>query len=143
MMALPHPKGAFRWTQPLTGPALVCDALSSVAHLFTTRPWTLGSSLNGNDMAGWREVASAIGVGAGDLVRVRQVHGASVVVVRRRGGHEPAAGRFSGTDVSSGLPEADILLAQDPAVAIAIQTADCLPILIADKRTGAVAAAHA
>lgn len=131
-MALPRPKGGFRWTEQPAGPALVCGALPSVPHFFTTRSWTLGSSLNGNDMAGWREVASAVGVDAGDLVRARQVHGASVVVVRRRG-----------QESTAGLPEADILLAQDPAVAIAIQTADCVPILIADKRTGAVAAAHA
>src|SRR5262245_47139781 len=137
MMRLPKPKGGFRWTDLPPGPALVCDRLGSVVHLFTTRPWMLGSSLHGNDVAGWGEVASAIGVGAGDLVRVRQVHGSSVVVGGRKGGHERAG---SGTE---GLPEADILLAQDPSVAIAIQTADCVPILIADKRTGAVAAAHA
>jgi YfiH family protein len=141
MMALPRPKGAFRWTELPAGPALVSDALGSVAHLFTTRPWTLGSSANGNDPVGWRQVASAIGVPAGDLVRVRQVHGASVVVVRRHGDHLPAG--LGGLDAANVLAEADILLAQDPAVAIAIQTADCVPILIADKRKGVVAAAHA
>jgi hypothetical protein len=130
MIALPRPRGAFRWTELPPGPALVCNALPSVPHFFTTRPWMLGSSLNGNDAAAWSQVAAAIGVEAGDLVRLRQVHGASVVVARRGAGQEP-------------LPEADILLAQDPALAIAIQTADCVPILIADKRTGAVAAAHA
>src|SRR4029078_13150461 len=31
----------------------------------------------------------------------------------------------------------------DPLVAIAIQTADCVPLLLADSRSGAVAAAHA
>lgn len=141
-MALPRPKGTFHWTQLAPGPALVCDALKSVAHLFTTRPWTLGSSLNGSDPAGWQQVASAIGVDAGELVRMRQVHGASVVVVRRRKGEASPAGA-AGSGEGGGLPEADILLAQDPAMAIAIQTADCVPILIADKRTGAVAAVHA
>jgi YfiH family protein len=141
MMALPRPKGTFRWTELAPGPALVCDALKSAAHAFTTRPWTLGSSLNGNDAAGWREVATAIGVDSGKLVRVRQVHGASIVVVRRRKGEASAAA--SEIAEGAGLAEADILLAQDPSVAIAIQTADCVPILIADKRTGVVAAAHA
>jgi YfiH family protein len=142
MMRLPKPRGVFRWTELPPGPALVCDALGNVAHLFTTRPWTLGSSLNGNDVAGWSEVASAVGVGAADLVRVRQVHGASVVVVRGRGEQGAAAG-VAGTDPGVVVAEADILLAQNPGVAIAIQTADCVPLLIADKRTGAVAAAHA
>jgi YfiH family protein len=136
MMTLPEPTGAFHWTQTSAGPALVCDALAPfAAHLFTTRPWTLGSATGADHAAGWREVAAAIGVDAGDLVRVHQVHGASVVVVRRRDRTEAAP--------DPGLPDADILLTQDPAVALAIQTADCAPILIADRNIGAVAAAHA
>ena len=39
--------------------------------------------------------------------------------------------------------DADIIVANDPAAVLAIQTADCVPLLIADRRTGAVAAAHA
>ena len=39
--------------------------------------------------------------------------------------------------------DADILITNDPQVATAIQTADCVPVLIADTATGAVAAAHA
>ena len=41
------------------------------------------------------------------------------------------------------LPAADVIVSDDPSLALAIQTADCLPILVADARTGAVAAAHA
>jgi hypothetical protein len=41
------------------------------------------------------------------------------------------------------MPAADILYSDDPALAIAVQAADCLPLLFADSRTGAVAAAHA
>jgi hypothetical protein len=41
------------------------------------------------------------------------------------------------------LPDADIVASNDPSLALAIQTADCVPILIADRRTGVVAAAHA
>jgi len=134
MMALPETTGTFRWTHISTRPALVCDALEPVArHFFTTRPWMLGRSIGADHTEGWREVAAAIDVEPGDLVRVHQVHGASVVVVRRRG-----AG-----DAAPGLPDADVLMTDDPAVALAIQTADCVPILIADRKTGAVAAAHA
>jgi YfiH family protein len=39
--------------------------------------------------------------------------------------------------------EADALITAEPGVVVSIRTADCLPILIADKRTGAVAAVHA
>jgi hypothetical protein len=34
-------------------------------------------------------------------------------------------------------------VSDDPSLALAIQTADCVPLLIADRVTGAVAAAHA
>jgi hypothetical protein len=41
------------------------------------------------------------------------------------------------------LPRADIALTDDSAVAVVVQTADCLPILIVDRRSSVVAAAHA
>jgi YfiH family protein len=79
-------------------------------------------------------VAQAIEVGPSQLVRVRQVHGATAVVYRN--GDETADGGTPRAD-------ADIILSDARDVALAIQTADCLPLLIADRRTGAVAAAHA
>jgi len=39
--------------------------------------------------------------------------------------------------------EADILLATERGVALAVRTADCLPILLADKQAGVIAAVHA
>src|SRR5262249_51203813 len=40
-------------------------------------------------------------------------------------------------------PKCDALLARVDRVLLAVQTADCLPILIGDARTGAMAAIHA
>ena len=40
-------------------------------------------------------------------------------------------------------PEADIVVSDVPGLALAIQTADCVPILMADSRLGVVAAVHA
>jgi len=39
--------------------------------------------------------------------------------------------------------EGDALVSQAPNLACAVRTADCVPVLLADRRSGAVAAAHA
>src|SRR5206468_6828508 len=65
--------------------------------------------------------------------RLHQVHG-SAVVVRRRGEEVRAA---------APLPAADVAVSNDPSIAVAVQTADCVPLLLADRASGAVAAAHA
>jgi len=125
----------FAWVQADGRPALVCRALQpAAAHLFTTRPWTLGSS-EAASAAGWAEVAHALGVQPEFLVRVHQVHGASTVVVRARSQSAVPADDAPG-------PDANIIISDDPARAIAIQTADCVPLLMADRRRGTVAAAH-
>jgi polyphenol oxidase len=129
----PQPSGGFEWVQAAGGPALVCSALRPYAdHLFTTRAWALGSRAQARD-EDWQPVAAALGAEA-RLARMHQVHGAAVVV-RRAGDAARSAGEP--------LPEADILISDDPSLALAIQTADCVPLLIADRVTGAVAAAHA
>ena len=129
----PQPSDGFEWVQAAGGPALVCVALRPLAdHLFTTRDWALGSRGEPAD-AHWNPVAAAFGVEPAHLIRMHQVHG-HAVVVRRSGDAAPAV---------RPLPQADILLSDDPARVIAIQTADCVPLLMADRATGAVAAAHA
>jgi hypothetical protein len=113
---------------------LVCGALEPyAAHLFTTRVWRLGTAAPDDRDAGWQQVAETMGVDVPHLARLHQVHGVTVVVRRR--GDEVAA--------QAALPDADILVSNDPSIALAIQTADCVPLLIADRATGAVAAAHA
>jgi YfiH family protein len=125
----------FEWLDTPSGPALSCRPLSRVAaHLFTTRDWALGSldSSVGNGSAAWAAVAAALDAPPAHLVRVRQVHGSSVLVVRNGETLDPER-----------LAEADIVLSDDRSRVLAIQTADCVPILIADTRTGVVGAAHA
>src|ERR1700687_5237507 len=131
---LPKPNDGFAWVQAAGGPALVCRALEpAAAHFFTTRSWALGSPTHDDRTSAWAEVARSLGVDAAHLHRAHQVHGASVLVWRRGDPH-----RGDGP-----LADADILVSDYPAAALAIQVADCVPLLIADQTTGAVAAAHA
>src|SRR4051812_10239204 len=129
---LPHADAAFRWITARPGAALAAAPLEPFAHhLVTTREWGLGRRDDPDAATGWDEVAEAIEVSTDRLVRARQVHGTAVIVCR------PGAARLPG------LADADIIINNDPDVAIAVQTADCVPLLIADSRTGAVAAVHA
>jgi len=135
---LPKPNEGFDWVQGASRPTLVCRALEPyAANLITTRQWPLGAATAEDRDGAWDDVASAMGVAAAGLARAQQVHGAAVVVRRR--GNPP--GVIS--PAASALPQADILVSNDPALAVAVQAADCVPILIADRRAGAVAAAHA
>jgi len=132
MVTPPEPNGGFRWTQLAGKPALVCEAIEPfAAHFFTTRGWRLGDRTP-DGANGWVEVAEAAGVGVEHFGRLHQVHGADAVTYKQ-GESRPGGA----------VPNADIALTDDPAIALAIQTADCLPILIVDRRTRAVAAAHA
>ena len=125
---LPQPTDAFVWVQAVGGPALVCRPLEPHArHLFTSRQWALGAAANRESPEAWLEVASAIGVGARQLARIHQVHGAHGVIANANGER----------------PDADIVVSRDSGIALAVQTADCVPLLIADTRSGAVVAAHA
>jgi YfiH family protein len=128
-MSLPAVADDFRWTAESWGAALRCRPLETVApHLFTTRQLQLSPVESA--AAGWSSLARALGVDAHDVRRLRQVHGSRVVTAVHE--KQPA-----------GVEEADGLISGDAAVALAIVAADCAPILMADRRTGAVAAVHA
>lgn len=123
-MSLPPVPDTFHWTEESWGAALRCRRLDPFAsHLFTTRQLPLSSPA---DLA---RLADA--VRARDVVMLTQVHGRAVVAIRA-GGTRPG-----------GRPEADVLISDAPAVAIAVRAADCVPLLIADRVTGAVGAVHA
>jgi YfiH family protein len=97
-------------------------------HFFTSRAWSLGSGAA--DDGKWAEVARSVETDPPRLLRAHQVHGVAHVA------HHP------------GQPvrppgDADIVMSGDRRVAVAVQTADCVPVLLVDTRTGAVAAVHA
>jgi hypothetical protein len=115
------------------GRGLRCGTLPPAAgHLFSTRDVDVRAEAAGVEAA-WRAVATSLGVEPARLLRARQVHGCDVVAVHRGDGAP-----FEGPQ-----PVADILVTDDPEVAVTVRVADCAPILIADARRGAVAAVHA
>jgi YfiH family protein len=126
---LPEPAPGFHWTPVSWGLVLKCRPLDELAdHFFTGRELHLRGD-SPDAAADWQGVASEIGVDPANLWRMRQVHGCAIAAAR--------------STLTSPPPEADGLLTADPEIALAVQVADCVPLLIADARTGAVAATHA
>jgi hypothetical protein len=123
-MSLPRLPDSFGWIETSFGPVMQCRPLKAIApHLFTTRSVPISSPED------WKAVAALIG--AADTVTINQVHGRDVVTIRSGGGRPCAR------------PDADALVSNDPTVAIAVRAADCAPLLLADRKSGAVAAVHA
>ena len=123
-MTLPAVPESFYWTQSSCGKVLKCRPLDGIApHMFTTRELQLSSADD------WRRVAAALDVK--HVATLNQVHGCGVVPI------EP------GWALSNRRLDGDALVSGDPEVAVAIRAADCVPLLIADPVTSAVAAVHA
>lgn len=78
-----------------------------------------------------RRFLAALGAADWTLVAAKQVHSADVRFV-------------SGLEDARSEPAScDALTANTPRILLAVQTADCLPVLIADERSGAFSATHA
>src|SRR5689334_5190814 len=75
--------------------------------------------------------ASALGVATSGLYSATQVHGKDTVVVRAGDDRREVLAR-----------KADAVASAAPAVACGVKIADCVPVLIGDRATGAVAAIH-
>ena len=83
-----------------------------------------------------REIWPAGGCDAPELVTMRQVHSAEVVVIA---GNEGARTDESGRTVLCG----DGMMTDASGLLLGIQTADCVPVLVADTRRRVVAGFHA
>jgi YfiH family protein len=119
----------FEWVESGLGRALRSRTVGQhAAHLFTSRAVRFRGETETSD---FDRLRAALGNPA-SVVRVKQVHGRGVVLVR------PGIG-----DHAAGPLEADAIVSLDPARGIAVRVADCVPILIADRRRRAVAAVHA
>lgn len=80
-------------------------------------------------MAHVSDLADALGARA--VAMITQVHGRAVAVIRH------------GSAVPHPRPEADALISDAADIAIAVRAADCVPLLMADRARGVVAAVHA
>ena len=128
-MSLPRPDAAFAWLHEPWGAALRCRGLEPHAqHLFTSKQLALP------EPDSWRHALASVGSTPDRLMRVKQVHGNKVRVLKR--GQVPDA-------ATAQRPDGDALVSNHPGLALAVTVADCVPILIADPLTGAAAAVHA
>lgn len=111
-------------------PAL--DSLETIKYAFTTRQNGLGARNNGaKSPADWDAVAKAFGISSDRLVTVNQVHGETIVRVEES--------NYKGLRSA----EADAMITRERGLAIGVETADCVPVLLIDPAIPAVGAVHA
>lgn len=128
-MNLPQPDAAFHWSREPWGAALRCRGLDRHAqHLFTSKQLRLP------EPDGWQQATLSLGSTVDQLMRVKQVHGREVRVLKR-GGVPANAGELR--------PDGDAIVSNQPGLVLAVMVADCVPILIVDPVRGAAAAVHA
>jgi YfiH family protein len=129
VMTLPRPDATFHWTSEAWGAALRCRALNAVAqHLFTSRQLPLP------DDESWGAALASVGAMPDRLMRVKQVHGNVVRILKQ--GQVPQGAHTQ-------RPDGDAIVSNQPGLALAVLVADCVPILVCDRRRGAAAAIHA
>lgn len=121
---------------------LTADCLSPLRHGFFTRKGGAssgvfsglncgtGSSDQSQAVSINRErVAAAMQVAPQALMTVHQVHSADVATINgQHAGEKPAA---------------DAMVSATPGLALGVLTADCQPVLLADRQAGVIGAAHA
>lgn len=129
---------------------LICEPLAHAGfkHAFSTRlggvsplpaaALSLGNfsqDERANVSENRRRFLSALDATDWTLVTAKQIHSADICWVR-----DNAEARGF---IEQGPPTCDALTANVPNTLLGVQTADCMPILLGDERTGAFAAVHA
>jgi hypothetical protein len=120
---------------------LNADCLGSVRHGFFTRRGGASSGIfeglncgpGSSDLSdavaiNRTRAATAMGLAPDRMVTLRQIHSAVVLTL-----DTPPEGR----------PEADAMVTRVPGLGLGILTADCQPVLFADREAGVIGAAHA
>lgn len=114
----------------LSIPALA--KLPGILHAFTTRQGGQGARNNGlKKPEDWSAAARAFGVPLDRVVTVDQVHGENIALVDDLNFQDIRRVR------------ADAVITAVPRIAVGVETADCVPVLLFDPEKPAVAAVHA
>ena len=122
--------------------AIRAGALGDIAHGFLGRRGGVSEGVCAGLNVGWgsgddrsaiaenrRRAVESVAPGA-ELLTVYQIHSAEALY---------AAGPWP----DEARPRADAIVADRPGLVLGILTADCAPVLLADREAGVVAAAHA
>lgn len=118
-----------------------CSSLSPISHGFLGRVGgvstgiyaglncSLGSDDSRKDVLENRRRAVAAIMPGAALARVYQIHSPDVITV-------------TGPIDQDNPPKGDALVTDRPNILLAVQTADCVPVLFSDQKAGVVGAAH-
>jgi YfiH family protein len=113
------------------------DRITGLVHAFSTRrgernDFSLGPANSPNPMVQMNRARfiAAIAAAGWPIIKLKQVHSNIVVDV-------------DDTSAAGEAVEGDAAVTDLPGVMLGVQTADCVPILIADRERRAVAAIHA
>jgi len=131
----PVPDPAFHWTVEPWGRALRCAPLEAIAqHAFTSKQLKLP------DPDGWTAAAASVGGTPNQVRRVKQVHGNMVRVLKRG---EAGVADAAAKPTDDAKPDGDAVVSNVAGLLLAVMVADCVPIIVADRTSGAAGAIHA
>lgn len=138
-------ESGFYWREENDVKVLVCRALEAAGFVngFSTRPGGVspfpkddlnlagfGEDTDENIRENRRRFLNVVG-GGYDLATVWQVHGDDIKQIDKE------------HDAASSNEKYDGMISQERGLLLGVKTADCVPVLIGDPRTGAFAAVHA
>jgi len=118
-----------------------------IRHGFFTRIGGVSTGVYESLNCGWKtedeanfltnrtRVAEALGFPLEKMVVAKQVHGNKVTTVTKPWKYSDYA--------TGGIPEGDGMVTAQPGIALCILTADCAPVLLADKKQKIIGACHA
>jgi YfiH family protein len=118
---------SWNWNTWNGNPFLTCSLLDSFSHGFFTQQFAPAQP---------EALVTALNPTA-EVFRVKQVHGNTVLTATEARQHLPSS------EAETTFPHADGLVTEAEQQAIWVCTADCVPGLVADVKTGQVAAVHA